>query len=165
MIHLITGGVKSGKSNHALKIALSLGTKRVFIATAQPFDEEMALRIEKHKKKRDKSFITIEEPVELSRAINSCKKADVCVIDCITVWIGNLMHYKRIDEIEPFIEALKKESANIIIVTNEVGMGIVPADKISREYADILGTTNQRIAALSDKVTLMVSGIAVPIKT
>jgi adenosylcobinamide kinase/adenosylcobinamide-phosphate guanylyltransferase len=162
-ITFITGGVKSAKSSFALEFALKYKKPRIFIATAVAFDDEMKKRIENHRLERGFEFETIEEPVELSNAI---KKADgnICIIDCITVWINNLLYYNRLDEIEKFTETLKNPPSDVVIVSNEVGMGIMPDNKLSRQYADILGKTNQKIANLADNVVFMISGIPLYIK-
>ncbi len=165
MIELITGGVKSGKSSYALKLALSRKQKsRFFIATAEALDEEMTERINKHKQERGNRFETIEEPLDVPESLLQLPQNSVCVIDCITLWISNLMHHKRTDLIHRLIDVLNSTSCDVIIVTNEVGMGIVPANKLARRYTELLGETNARIAEISDRVTLMISGIPVTIK-
>lgn len=162
-VALITGGIKSGKSSYAIESAMQYDKPRVFIATAVAFDSEMRARIEKHKKERGFKFETTEEPIYLAKTIKEAK-GSVCVIDCITVWLNNLLYYNKIDEIEKFLKVLKNPPCSTIIVSNEVGMGIMPDNKLSRQYIDTLGTTNQRIAAIAKNVILMVSGIALYIK-
>ncbi len=163
-ICLVTGGVKSGKSSYALNLALRYEAPRLFIATATAFDEEMRIRIENHKKERKGQFDTIEEPIEISKVLKRTTNYSVSVLDCVTLWINNLLYHNKIQEIDKFIETLKDIDCDLIIVSNEVGMGIMPDNKLARQYADLLGKTNQRIAELADKVILMVSGIAVNIK-
>ncbi len=164
MIKLITGGVKSGKSSYAVNLALKYKPERIFIATAEPFDEQMRKRIENHKKQRLNLFKTIEEPIYLTEALKQSDKATVCIIDCITVWTGNLLHYNKLNQIDKFIKSLKKQTIDTIIVTNEVGMGIIPDNRLARDYMDILGEINAKIASLADSVTLMISGIPIKIK-
>jgi adenosylcobinamide kinase/adenosylcobinamide-phosphate guanylyltransferase len=168
-IKLITGGSRSGKSFHALEAAMKYN-KRGFIATAIPFDDEMKLRIDKHKAERNKKFLTLEEPYNISKAIIELEnKVDVMILDCISVWIGNLLYKYGEDknnfaELSDFYHKLNNLKCNIIIVTNEVGMGIIPENKLARHYRDLAGFTNQKIAKLADEVIFMVSGIATKIK-
>jgi len=168
-ITLITGGGRSGKSAYALKIAKKC-KKKAFIATAQPFDDEMKERIALHKRDRDPSFFLIEEPYDLAGAIQSLPgEMEIAIIDCITVWVGNCLHKQESDQkeipgLQKFIESLKNSPCDLLIVTNEVGMGIIPDNELSRKYRDIIGTINRRIADLAQQVILMVSGIPVVIK-
>jgi adenosylcobinamide kinase/adenosylcobinamide-phosphate guanylyltransferase len=164
---LITGGGRSGKSALALSRAAAYGPG-AFIATAQPVDDEMRQRIERHRQERPVSLVTIEEPLDLSAALRRIPEdARVAVVDCLAVWVGNLMHHcpgHEPDEIDRFLGGLNAPPVDLIIVTNEVGMGIVPDNEMSRQYRDLLGTVNQRVAALAQEVVLMVSGIPLVIK-
>ena len=162
-ITLITGGVKSGKSSYAVKLAMQYDKPRIFIATAEAFDDEMQKRINRHKQERGINFKTIEEHIHLSKALKS-STGSICIIDCITVWINNLLYYEKIEEIELFLDTLKEPPCDVVIVSNEVGMGIIPDNKLSRKYADLLGATNQKIAKTADNVIFMVSGIPLYIK-
>lgn len=168
-VTLNTGGARSGKSRYALSLA-SQYEKRGFIATAVACDDEMKARIKAHKKERGSSFITIEEPYKITDAVHSLgEKLECIVLDCVTVWLGNIMHtYGEGAEIYPeaerFIESLGKPPCDLIIVTNEVGTGIIPHNSLARQFRDTAGSVNQRIADLSDTVVLMVSGIPVFIK-
>ncbi len=160
---LVTGGERSGKSSFALKKALEFGAKRAFIATAEAIDDEMRRRIEKHKSERADLFDTFEEPIYIDKILMKTSSYDVCVVECMTTWIGNIL-YRALDlneRVENFIDSL---NGNEIIVTNEVGMGIVPVDAMTRRYVEELGRLNARIAKLCDEVYFMVSGIAVKIK-
>ncbi|WP_025270527.1 bifunctional adenosylcobinamide kinase/adenosylcobinamide-phosphate guanylyltransferase [Hippea sp. KM1] len=162
-ITLITGGVKSGKSRYALE--LSLGYKhRLFVATAEAFDDEMKRRIEKHKRERGNLFKTKEEPVYLADVLNKADGFDVCLIDCLTVWVSNLLFYKKENQIELFLKALEAASFDVIVVSNEVGLGIMPDNALSRRYMDLLGELNQRVAAMSERFVFMVSGQPLNIK-
>jgi adenosylcobinamide kinase/adenosylcobinamide-phosphate guanylyltransferase len=167
LITLITGGGRSGKSSFALALARRYA-KKAFIATAEPIDDEMRQRIAQHKRDRDPSFYTIEEPLKLAVALQSLPcEIEIAVIDCLSVWIGNCMHHDGVKEsstIDEFIEQLKDPPCDLIIVTNEVGMGIIPDNEPSRRYRDILGSLNQQIAELAQQVILMVCGIPVYIK-
>ena len=157
---LITGGVKSGKSSHALILAKDFTEPRFFLATAEAFDEEMREKIARHKAERRERFTTIEEPIAIHERLH-----DNMILDCIPLWLNNMFHYGRESEIDGTIEALVgRLPANIVIVTNEVGMGFVPADVLSRRYGNILGRVNARLASACDQVILMVSGIPLSIK-
>ena len=164
---LVTGGGRSGKSAYALSRALGYES-RAFIATAEAVDAEMRKRIDRHKRERAGSFITIEEPLDLADALGRISSgASVAVIDCLAVWIGNLMHQRPSREqesIDAFLAALTTATVDLIVVTNEVGMGIIPENEISRQYRDLLGMVNQRVADMAQKVILMISGIPVVIK-
>ncbi len=159
----ITGGVKSGKSSYALQIARKIEGRRVFIATAQGFDEEMKLRIERHKRERGDEFETIEEPIDLPKALENVK-CDVAVIDCLTVWCGNLFFHDRLELVDEFVEAFKGVAFDTVVVSNEVGLGVIPENKLARNYVDILGKLNQQVARLSDVVVFMISGIPMFLK-
>ncbi len=165
---LITGGTRSGKSRHALALAESLAGKKVFLATAEPLDEEMAERIARHKQERGPDWETLEEPLDPAAQIEQAD-AGVLILDCLTLWISNLMMQDREREsILHAVEGLIAESARrkrtLIVITNEVGAGIVPDNALSRRFRDIAGEANQRIAAAFDEVVHMVSGIPVTIK-
>jgi adenosylcobinamide kinase / adenosylcobinamide-phosphate guanylyltransferase len=168
-ITLITGGARSGKSDYAQQITKPYG-KKAFIATAEPFDDEMKQRIIRHKHDRDASFHLIEEPIELARAIRSLpREMEIAVIDCLTVWVGNCLYKQESGKRELFnnetlIEALKDAPYDLVIVTNEVGLGIIPDNELSRKYRDVIGMLNRNIADLAQKVILMISGIPVVIK-
>ncbi|MFO7871148.1 MAG: bifunctional adenosylcobinamide kinase/adenosylcobinamide-phosphate guanylyltransferase [Kiritimatiellia bacterium] len=168
-VTLVTGGARSGKSSHALDLALKR-EKRVFIATAEAADPEMAARIERHRSGRGDSFETIEEPLDPAGALARLPAGtDAALIDCLTVWVGNLMHKYGKEtpscrEISDFLEAVRKPPCELVIVTNETGMGIVPANEASRQYRDIAGRLNQDVATLADRVVFTLSGIPVQIK-
>ena len=165
---LITGGVKSGKSRFALKIAREIEKEeKIFIATARPIDEEMEDKIEKHKKERGNYFQTVEEPIHLGDTLKKINQSTV-VIDCLTLWLSNLFfevrESEKLFEIESFIQALKEFGGNIIIVTNEVGWGIIPESETSRNYQAELGRLNQEVAEICDEVYVLISGIPLKIK-
>ena len=158
---LVTGGVKSGKSRHALVLAQAFDEPRYFLATAEAFDGEMAERIARHKADRAGSFITIEEPLGIQDSLRQNM-----VLDCITLWLNNMFHYGREEGIESAVTSLIEQlPGNIVIVTNEIGQGFVPADPLSRRYGDALGRVNARLAAACDEVILMVAGLPLSIKT
>jgi adenosylcobinamide kinase/adenosylcobinamide-phosphate guanylyltransferase len=166
----ITGGCRSGKSRYALHYANQYFSKKLYLATCEVLDEEMAQRIENHKKVRGPEWQTIEEPVEIVNKIREYGgHGEVILIDCLTLWLYNLLmrwdnDLRIIDEMENLIDIIKQTPTSIILVSNEVGMGIVPADPLSRRYRDLLGTINQRIAEVLDTVIFMVSGIPIFLK-
>lgn len=166
---MVTGGSRSGKSRYAVEAALKY-ENRVFLATAKAFDEEMERRIAAHQCERDSRFTTMEEPVDLAGALRLLPPgAEVALIDCLTVWLGNLMHrhgdgVDSFPEIDALFEVLEDPPADVILVTNEVGSGIVPDNAMARRFRDLAGNVNQRAAARADKVVLCVSGIPVVIK-
>jgi adenosylcobinamide kinase/adenosylcobinamide-phosphate guanylyltransferase len=160
---LITGGEKSGKSTYALRLALERGSRRAFVATAEAFDDEMRLRIKHHKEERGDLFETIEEPVEIPSVLRRLSSYDAVLVDCMTTWLGNLMYYKR------DISAMKDElltsiTGNEIIVTNEVGMGIIPLEASTRAYVEDLGRLNAALAKRAERVVFMVAGLPLIVK-
>jgi adenosylcobinamide kinase/adenosylcobinamide-phosphate guanylyltransferase len=170
-ITLVTGGVRSGKSRCALSYAQSKDGTKLFIATAVPFDDEMKTRVDNHRLERGKLFETVEEPYDLASAIALAgSRYSIAVVDCLTVWMGNLFYkYEQnlgliYSEIDRFITALSNAQSEVIIVTNEVGWGIVPENKLAREFRDMNGLLNQKVAAVADNVILSVSGIQINIK-
>ncbi len=168
-VTLITGGCRSGKSSYALEITESYDRK-VFIATAEAFDDEMADRISRHQEERGNRFTTIEESIHLADALATVSAdTQVVVIDCITVWLGNLMHHQGVDEkncapVGRFLEVLASPPCDVVIVSSEVGMGLIPANAMSRAYRDLAGSVNQKIAAAADEAFLVVSGIPLKLK-
>jgi adenosylcobinamide kinase/adenosylcobinamide-phosphate guanylyltransferase len=163
---LIGGGARSGKSRHALEKARAIEGTRAFVATAQPFDDEMTARIHRHQAERGEEFTTIEEPIELARIIAEAS-FHVMIVDCLTLWLSNIMcaNQNCDAKIDALIDASQSASGTVIFVTNEVGSGIVPTDNaLSREFRDRAGILNQRIAAIAQEVYLMVFGQAIRIK-
>ena len=174
-IMLILGGARSGKSRFAQELAAKPGKKVLFVATGEPLDEEMRARIDTHKKSRPAGWRTLEAPTNVARALRGkIGDADVVIIDCITLLVSNLMEDENTDagtwekkvvtEIKSLITLLKNSKANFIIVSNEVGLGLVPTTPIGRAYRDILGIANQMLARNADEVYLMVAGIPVVLK-
>jgi adenosylcobinamide kinase/adenosylcobinamide-phosphate guanylyltransferase len=167
----VTGGARSGKSRYALSLAEKYRGKRAFIATAEPSDDEMKERIGLHRKERGRRFVTYEEPVDPGRTVESLPSdVEVAVVDCLTVWIGNLMYYGKefVDdscpEIARFLALPGNAACDLVIVSNELGMGIVPDNEAARRYRDLCGRLNQSVAERSDSVILMVSGIPLTLK-
>ena len=168
-IVFITGGARSGKSSFALENASGISGTKAFIATAEATDEEMRQRIEKHKLDRDGTYDTFEEPVGVSDLLKEIDGSyRVVIIDCLTLWMANLVwRNANIDaEVGKFITTLRDLSGDtlICIVSNEVGMGIVPENETARRYRDLAGFLNQKVAEASDEVYLAVSGIPLKIK-
>lgn len=159
---LVGGGARSGKSRWALDRARKHGGRLVFIATAEALDEEMAVRIAKHRAERGSAFETIEEPLDLARAIRSAE-CDALVVDCLTLWLSNLMRASE-EKTEETIAAAKEKSAEVIFVTNEVGCGIVPGNALAREFRDLAGVMNQHFAEAADEVYWMVFGQPLRVK-
>ena len=171
MIEFIVGGCRSGKSRYALESAGRFSTeKKTFVATCRPLDDEMRDRVARHQEERGSTWSTIEAPLELPEAIlENCGSSDVILVDCLTLWISNLFMESEapdtvFDHVGRLIKCLENVPCPIIIVSNEVGTGIVPENRLARRYRDAVGFTNQRIAAQSDKVVWMVAGIPVQIK-
>jgi len=146
-----------------MRIALERGTRRAFVATAEPFDDEMRARIKRHREERGSLFETIEEPVEVPTVLRHCASYDVVLVDCMTTWLGNLMHYQR-DILAMKNELLASVSGNEVLVTNEVGMGIIPMDASTRLYVEELGRLNAALAQRADQVIFMVAGLPLILK-
>ena len=171
---LILGGVRSGKSRFAQELAQKLGNKVLFIATGEPLDEEMQARIEEHKKARPKSWRTQEIPTNIGKQLEvEIGDAEVVIIDCLTLLVSNqlgeeldyLKAEKRVlAEINELIACMDKLNASFIIVSNEVGTGLVPETRLGRLYRDLLGKANQLIAQRANEVYFTIAGIPVKIK-
>ncbi|MFC2025357.1 bifunctional adenosylcobinamide kinase/adenosylcobinamide-phosphate guanylyltransferase [Chloroflexota bacterium] len=179
---LITGGARSGKSHFAQEFAIRSGKPVLFVATATAGDEEMRQRIEEHKKSRPASWCTLEVTTHIGDEIHQrIGEAKVVIVDCITLLVNNIFSQyadqtgEHIDdslveqeinrEIGELVECINHLDANFIIVTNEVGTGLVPSNKMGRLYRDLLGKANQLLAEQADKVYLMVAGLPVLIKS
>jgi len=167
---LITGGCRSGKSRFALDYANQYFSKKLYLATCEALDEEMAQRIEHHKKMRSPEWQTIEEPIEIVNKIRRYgDEVDVILLDCITLWLSNLLMRRKNDseimeEVSRLIDTMKEKRTSFILVSNEVGLGIVPVDPLSRRFRDLSGMANQKIAEVVNTVILMVSGIPIFLK-
>lgn len=167
MMHLITGGQRSGKSNYALQLALSLSDTPVYLATSRIWDEDHKTRIERHKAERDERWENIEEEKYLSKLILSDKTV---VLDCVTLWLTNFFtdsNYQvqeSLEQAKKELDVFTKQEMNLIIISNEIGMGIHAETDMGRKFADLQGWINQYIAQQADAVTFMVSGIPVKIK-
>ena len=166
----ITGGCRSGKSRYALDYADSHFSKRVYLATAEVLDEEMARRVQLHKNARGPQWRTVEEPIEIvDTVIRIGHEVEVILLDCLTLWLSNLLlkwndESKINHEVDRLMATFRQSQATLIVVTNEVGMGIVPDDPLGRRFRDLAGSINQRMAAVADQVVFMVSGIPIFLK-
>lgn len=175
----ILGGARSGKSSYAQKLAEGSNKPVTFLATAQALDEDMSARIRKHQEDRPSNWITLEVPINISEHLRKNPiKTDVVLLDCITLLVNNLfMEYVKDDSVDEIqaLQAMQKEvdsllafihegKQNWIVISNEVGLGIVPAYQMGRAYRDILGWANQRLAHEADQVYWMVAGIPVPLE-
>jgi adenosylcobinamide kinase/adenosylcobinamide-phosphate guanylyltransferase len=168
-IILVTGGARSGKSKYAERRARELGDRLIYIATAQAKDKEMMQRIAEHRKRRDNAWMTIEEPIELPGALLRQRgRTDCAVVDCLTLWISNLLldgDAQMVRErVEQLVKALPRLDFHIVLVTNELGWGIVPDNALARQFRDLAGEANQRIAAAANEVVLTVTGIPMIVK-
>lgn len=164
---LVIGGTRSGKSRHAEQFAASIPPPWTYIATAQAFDDEMRLRIAEHQSRRDARWRTVEAPIDLADAIDAISKPDhMILIDCLTLWLSNIMLREQdiATATDQLIGALKRSPGPIIVVSNEVGLGIVPDTPLGRRFRDAQGWLNQGVAAIADRVVFMTAGIPLIIK-
>ncbi len=163
--HLVTGGARSGKSAHAEALALQSGLPTVYIATATPGDAEMRARIEQHRRRRPAQWRTVECDSQLGPALRREAKAGQCVIvDCLTLWLAGLAPGQIEAERDRLVDAIRAAPGRLLIVTNELGSGVVPLGESTRAFVDEHGITNQRVAAACERVTLMVCGVPVAVK-
>jgi len=167
-VTLIGGGSRSGKTSFALRRAREYGAKLAYAATAEVLDEEMAARTAAHQSERGAEFVTIEEPLELARVLETGAAGfDAVVVDCLTLWLSNIMLAGGRDlprEVDRLVKAVSDCPGPLVIVTNEVGAGIVPENALAREFRDQAGWLNQRIAETAAEVYWMVFGCPVKVK-
>ena len=161
---LLIGGARSGKSAAAVRLAGDSGIPVTFIATAVAGDDEMAERIRRHRDARPRDWSTIEAPLDLIGAIRSAPRGDFLVIECLTLWVANLLgegaHAGGIDAAaDEIVQALQDRRG--VVVTNEVGLGIVPVNRLARGFRDVLGSVNARFASSAERAVLLVAGRAV----
>ncbi len=174
MLTLILGGARSGKSTYAEKLAAEKGPSVLYVATAQAFDVDMAARIQKHREERPFSWPTVEAPMNVGAAIEAFdEEVDVILIDCLTLLTSNVLLANEesgdvetavFDEINALLEVYQNSQSEWIIVSNEVGLGIVPAYELGRTYRDYLGKVNQKVAQYADRVLFMVAGLPLFVK-
>jgi adenosylcobinamide kinase/adenosylcobinamide-phosphate guanylyltransferase len=165
---LVLGGARSGKTGFAERLAISSGTSPVYLATAEALDAEMAERVATHRRTREGRFATIEEPIELSIAIIKASKShDVILVDCLTLWITNLLIGGHdvaalVDELGETLALVSQ--AKVILVSNEVGLGIVPDNAMARNFRDLAGSAHQRLAEICAEVYFVAAGLPMTMK-
>lgn len=165
-IVLITGGARSGKSRRAEARARALPGRPVYIATAEALDAEMDARIAQHKARRGNDWIEREAPLDLVQALSETDGGGARLVDCLTLWLSNLLHTGRnwSDEAALLTAALSRQRSPVILVTNEVGLGIVPDNALARSFRDAAGLVNQRVAEVADEVEFVVAGLPMKVK-
>jgi adenosylcobinamide kinase / adenosylcobinamide-phosphate guanylyltransferase len=165
---LVIGGCRSGKSRYALECAeAESAMQRIFVATSIPSDNEMTQRVRQHQAERGDHWSTLEEPVHVPRIVrDKAMTGRVLLVDCITLWISNLLHQSLPweDFVADLVASVSAATGPVILVTNEVGQGIVPENSLARRFRDVAGVTNQRLAGCAATVVWMVAGIPVCIK-
>jgi adenosylcobinamide kinase/adenosylcobinamide-phosphate guanylyltransferase len=170
-VTLVLGGARSGKSRFAEQLA-SKAPSVAYIATARPGDAEMAEKIRRHQEERPQGWRTVEEPLEVGSAVTeNAWSSDYVVVDCLTIFAANLLEAAQGDaaaterRIAQLIEALRAPACPVVLVSNEVGSGVVPAYELGRRFRDLLGEINQRVAACAVDVLLMVAGLPLTLKS
>lgn len=167
MLHLITGGARSGKSRYAQEMALSRSAHPVYVATAKVWDDDFAQRIQRHKEERGSMWTNYEQELHVSRLPLD---GHTVVIDCVTLWLANFFEQQAYDvnntleAIKAEIHLLQQKAGTFIVVTNEIGMGVHAETAVGRQFTDLQGWVNQYLARMANTVVLMVSGIPVVIK-
>ena len=164
---LILGGARSGKSRRAQQLAEQLCTTRVFIATAEALDQEMADRIARHQQDRGVGWHTVEAPLDLVTALEEAAARQACLlVDCLTLWLSNLMHHGRDVEAEStaLCDLLRRLECPVILVSNEVGLGLVPETALGRAFRDAQGRLNQQVAEACDVVEFVAAGLPLRLK-
>jgi adenosyl cobinamide kinase/adenosyl cobinamide phosphate guanylyltransferase len=160
---LVLGGARSGKSALAERLAIESGDPVIFIATGEPGDDEMAERIRRHRADRPAAWRTMEAPLDVLAAIESSSRGDFLVVDCLTLWVANLLAQGRdAADIDTAAQDVAHELSRRrgVVVSNEVGLGIVPANELARAFRDVLGSVNARFAGAAERAVLMVAGRA-----
>jgi adenosylcobinamide kinase/adenosylcobinamide-phosphate guanylyltransferase len=162
---LVLGGARSGKSRFAESLAAGFVGDKIYLATAQPGDEEMAARIAAHRGRRGPEWSTVEAPVALVEALEKAA-GDFVLIDCVTLWISNLLlaGAEVAPSIERLAEALRAQAGTVVVVSNEVGLGIVPDNALARRFRDDAGLANQRLAQACDEVVFVAAGLPLKLK-
>jgi adenosyl cobinamide kinase/adenosyl cobinamide phosphate guanylyltransferase len=170
VITFLVGGARSGKSTLAVQLGerhADSGGDVVFVATTEPFDDDLRDRVAAHRRERP-DWPTIEAPVELAEAVTAAPAGALVIVDCLTVWLGNLLHHvpdaaARAAAIDAFLHSLRARTGPTVVVSNEVGLGLHPGTPLGREYRDDLGRLNQRVAAVADRALFLVAGRALPL--
>lgn len=168
MIELVLGGTRSGKSRYAEQQAIQSNKKVIYIATAEARDAEMKVRIDLHQQARPKHWETVEEPIQLAMVIEQYDQQNTCLlVDCLTLWLSNILFDKTggiqlsvfKNQTDALFNALSNFSGQIILVSNELGLGVIAMDKMTRRFVDEAGLLHQKVAALSDRVVLVTAGL------
>ncbi len=169
-VYFITGGARSGKSAFAENLAKELGEKRAYLATAQALDPEMVARIAHHRKRRGASWDTFEEPLAVAELVRKLDgRYEVLLLDCLTLWLSNVMaRTEQDDEVNARVRdlsaSLREFGGAVIVVSNEVGLGIVPDNALARRFRDLAGFLNQEVARVSDEAYFLAAGIPIKMK-
>jgi adenosylcobinamide kinase / adenosylcobinamide-phosphate guanylyltransferase len=163
---LVIGGARSGKSRYAESLVTAFAPPWVYVATAEPLDDEMRSRIAEHRARRGADWHLIEAPRDIGGAIAGAPAGSAVLVDCLTLWLSNLVLADADVEAESdrLDDALAQASGPVVLVSNEVGFGIVPANALARRFRDAQGFLNQRVAAVADRVVLMVAGLPLVVK-
>ena len=169
MLQLILGGARSGKSRLAEKLAAESGCAVTYIATSQPLDGEMNERVRHHRERRPEHWALIEEPIELARVLRDNARADACLlVDCLTLWLTNLLMLEDLQRLnaerDALLECLAELPGEILFVSNETGMGVVPLGELTRRYVDEAGWLHQALAERCQRVVLRVAGLPLTLK-
>ena len=169
MLQLILGGARSGKSRLAEKLAAESGCAVTYIATSQPLDGEMNERVRHHRERRPEHWALIEEPVELARVLRDNARSDACLlVDCLTLWLTNLLMLEDLQRLnaerDALLECLAELPGEILFVSNETGMGVVPLGELTRRYVDEAGWLHQALAERCQRVVLTVAGLPLTLK-
>jgi adenosylcobinamide kinase/adenosylcobinamide-phosphate guanylyltransferase len=165
---LVLGGARSGKTSFAERMAMRAGERPLYLATAQALDAEMRERVKLHQQQRHKRFATLEEPIALSTALKAAAKDhDVILVDCLTLWITNMIGAnanvaEAVDELVATLPGL--DGARVILVSNEVGLGIVPDNAMARLFRDLAGAAHQRLAEICEEVHFVIAGLPLTLK-
>ena len=163
----VLGGASSGKSIYAEELVLRLPGAPIYLATAQAFDDEMADKVEAHRRRRGDDWTTVEEPHDLPEAISEHGVTDtVLLVDCLTLWLFNLVSAERdiTDQTEALIKAISGVEGRIVLVSNEIGLGLVPDNVVGRQFRNLHGTLNQAVAATADRVVFIAAGLPLTLK-
>ncbi len=166
-VTLVLGGARSGKSRYAEGLLDRHPGRRVYLATAEVLDEEMAARVKAHRDRRDADWKTVEEPLALAAAVKAeTEQGAAVLVDCLTLWLGNLLGEARPveDEIDGLIAAIGQFGGPVVFVSNEVGQGIVPDNALARRFRDLAGVLHQRLAEKADSVVFVTAGIPMKLK-
>lgn len=162
----VVGGGASGKSAYAERVVRGFGKPKTYIATLQPYDDEMRDKVIKHRSDRGPDWTTVEAPMDLTGALTVTRSDHIVLIDCMTLWLTNVMLAERDvrREIDAFLTVLTEREGDVVIVSNEVGMGIVPDNALARRFRNAQGGLNQRLAAVCDPVVTVIAGLPLALK-